>query len=833
MRRRKSSRPLLYRVLVALPLTLALSFGLSLWQTNGGLLRASFWRWPSGVSFSNPFAVTIASAAGTCDSAANPAAPPNSSYNDGNGHLYYNSCAGKFRAYQGVYPGSAWVDLGLWRSGGNFLYNTNPGQVFISTVGAAGYPSLPTSTNSARDVLVLNVDTSSANYIPSAVPSPGESGAVLLTNALGFGLWSTADSSWADLLAGTITASKVCLPNASSSSNCVTSWQQVTGTSTFWAYATANDSTSPIKNTNQVSGNPSGAITCSSGGDVVVSSKDNNAYIINIDQGNSATDTLTIYLGQTLEQTVSPLNTTSKTALLAVASSYVSFLDDGCNGYLPATALTLTTSGGDVEVTSNLAVDRSVHVYSRNNSSSGIWTDNNSGSNPTDLAGQGGCTGAGCGLRTYYVNPFDGGKQLLLGDGGMLLQYQGGRAWNVLVNYGGLPASGLPGAYNVVTLTDDNTIYTIDPTQTPGVGGLLPLYKYNNSGGWARVWPSSTPYAPTTSQSLMFSFPGSAIGTSVYYTYSATSLGVFRNNGFSPRGVGALLFNSLPTSVAPLQNSSFYMTSNSFNNTYFTSPGFRYFQLSSSGLTMTQQDYATFYGGSSGTTRDFNIAITPKVIAADYNQTSCSSCVVVVGSRASFTGATSTNILIGDGSGNATNWFVPSNFNFSDGSGPLNNDAVIFTSAWVGNGGQNIIVSGTDSRSGGTAVAIMALSFDGGNHWAVTKPTEPNTGILACQSSPCLPYVVSGGTYGGSYNFFTADYVNRIYYKGVDVPSGTLTVDGQFNALNTKWPVGGNKCVTPGQDGAIQTCSGSKTRCPNGYYMVGTTSAGQVECASL
>ncbi len=247
------TRRFIYNLLTALPVTLAVAFGLSLWQSGGAVLDhsplASLSRL-GGVDYlpfnlSGAFTVYPAYAQ-TCDPTGNPAAPVSNS-----GGLYYNSCAKTFRVYAD--PAKGWQDFGAgyWAvTSSNYLYNVTPSQVVLSTVGAPAVTgSYPTVGIAGRDALVLNVNTAAGNIGSLGGTIGGEAGAVILTNAPGFGLYSIAGTGgWADLIISALTASKICLPDASNPANCIASWSTITGGgSLYWALPSAG---APIINTN-------------------------------------------------------------------------------------------------------------------------------------------------------------------------------------------------------------------------------------------------------------------------------------------------------------------------------------------------------------------------------------------------------------------------------------------------------------------------------------------------------------------------------------------------------------------------------------------------------
>lgn len=145
-RKKYSNRNFFSKLLSALVLTGAVAFGLSLWQSGGALLSSGYKdsRFPIPDSRFFNFSGFITPAYAQACPLSDPTPPAS-----GNGAIYYNSCVGKFR----VYEGGSWNYLAganLWTSGtgheGLDIYNTatSEGDVYMGRGLIAG-----TITNAA------------------------------------------------------------------------------------------------------------------------------------------------------------------------------------------------------------------------------------------------------------------------------------------------------------------------------------------------------------------------------------------------------------------------------------------------------------------------------------------------------------------------------------------------------------------------------------------------------------------------------------------------------------------------------------------------------------
>lgn len=137
------SRRFFYNLLTALPVALAASFGLTLWQHAGNLPQFNL----AGGSFTLGGSLPAALAQ-TCT---DPAGPGLADYV---GQIYYNKCSSRFRVWQGANNGGAggWADLGTSASGsGSTLwaqYTTPTGTKDIYNV--VGEPATPGGPNTGN-----------------------------------------------------------------------------------------------------------------------------------------------------------------------------------------------------------------------------------------------------------------------------------------------------------------------------------------------------------------------------------------------------------------------------------------------------------------------------------------------------------------------------------------------------------------------------------------------------------------------------------------------------------------------------------------------------------
>lgn len=228
------SRRFIYNLLIALPLVLAVSFGLSLWQSGGTLL--AFHKLPDGFNISGLFTVLVAEA-------------QTSNCNDpvraqlGQGRIYYNPCYKGFRISRGDDNSGAWEDLGeLWKRfpspNDADIYNINSRAVYVARDTIFGLGGIIKGLTT-DPVIVLDAVNRSLIYgavdVDSEIDSVANTAASLLKLESFDSISATPYQNILSVridgkviignpLVGRLVTPEICLPNESLSENCIKSW---------------------------------------------------------------------------------------------------------------------------------------------------------------------------------------------------------------------------------------------------------------------------------------------------------------------------------------------------------------------------------------------------------------------------------------------------------------------------------------------------------------------------------------------------------------------------------------------------------------------------------
>jgi hypothetical protein len=466
-------------------------------------------------------------------------------------------------------------------------------------------------------------------------------------------------------------------------------------------------------------------------------------------------------------------------------------------------------TGGNVHVTRFLTVDAGVSIEGTNTTGLPWETDSYSYA-LSDL----GCTGTvaqqqqKCLLKNFHSTP-DGSMKIAMGDNGLTIKKTGSGSW-------------------------------------------LKVYPYQSSGalfGTVRsVWApnSTTAYMASTScERCIYRL----VGNNWTPTATVTSLSVTTNDvklwGWPKANGNVNCTGSEPCVIAMEKGTGgvpvmYRPSDNSWPGSSIANPGVG--QVDMAGNKDGELYFATYVFGSGkvikniayGKTQslsihfmnDLRIAMVPKAIAVDYyGGASCTTCVVIVGQHdganidATHPGA---NMLIGSNS----TWVTP---NLNIGGVNYGGSQFIFQSAWVGNSGGTIIVSGYDTTKTGNARNVVLL-YQGG---AWTKSSPDDVVGLPCTGATCPVYVVSG-TYctvaqdssctGSSVysDIYAEQRADRIFLKTSQSKAGELFVKNDVTVENNSWggSVGGSPGTNP-PTGLIQTFTASNSSCPAGEYMVG------------
>ncbi len=501
-------------------------------------------------------------------------------------------------------------------------------------------------------------------------------------------------------------------------------------------------------------------------------------------------------------------------------------------------------TGGNVNITNTLTVERAVVIEAKRTGSTGYWT-NDTASTTCDVGGNSNnpwtkdciCTIAACNETDLYLSKLSGtlpnanrpffvspgtvsNFKVVVGNGGFLASSTYSGSWQKLIAYSS------DKRFTSVWASNNGYIYGIDATKIRGLS-----YTTTSGSGWIEAGCSTSDYFNTSQNSKLWGFydveqlnrfvlnvsPDYSNNISIFCPTCSNfkkcqydSVGGPNLEDIVGNKQGYLYVLNRPLDHTKLQFIKSFKARVDANDDFkFDNKGDFYFSVGSS------------------TGLQYNIDV--RAIALDYENpitegvdglTSCANCMVLVGDRVNYyTGQPPTNILIGNGSNNSNSWWKVELIVKLPGGGETNynSDGVSLYDVQV-NQGRNIILAGIDNRAVPAHLKYFVLtSIDGGAHWSLSTP-DIN---FSCTSGVnCDPYWV--GIYGNT--FYAANSYNRIYFLGSSEPAGSLTVAGDIIAEHNTWggSVGGfGGHNSSASNGIIMNIGPESGVCPSGEYMVG------------
>ena len=653
------SRRFFYQLAAALPMALAISFGLSLWQTGGVLLSGSsdnsrFYFLDSRFFTASGF-IPVAQAAG-CNTAVNPADPTGA-----NGAIYYNSCAGLFRMFSGatdaVPAGGTWKDLNFvnyWAQGsGQDIYNVamGGGNVYVGKGLLAGATTVGTTSNNANKLLAGPPIQNVIYGLALSSSDPGTN-LLLLQSASG-----TSGASYTDRFAVRV----------------------------------------------------DGTVQVGVGGKLVLGSKanpdptgSNGALYYNTStnkfrcyQGGSWQDCIASGASSTYWNYKTPGDATSN---LVNQNSY-----NNQSGY-----------PGVVEVNDTLYVLNTLYVKNVPRAG-GPWTSDIQTASPppptpTDLGcqdGSGNAT-ANCALNELFITP-SGGVKVAMGLGGMLMVSTAPNQWVKLFS---VPAA--PHTFQSLWVKDSATIYAIDKEDVDGHG----LVRF--SGG---AWTDTCAVGCSNTNALTFAYSHvwSYAGQNMVYFTSSNKYIHYYDGGWGTITLSLGTLTDIPALISGDSTNRIFVASNFATVGVVvkhlaqvglvppaTSNANKISDISISAVAALDPTVlAVDYNGSCG------VHCVVLLGRYDTNQPGTKTSIMIGDGNTTWN--TYVPVAAGGNGLKAANDNAPQP-DYNDGNTAWN-------SAWVGKNGSQIILSGTRGTCpGASCVNIVLYSADAGITWVRSSP---------------------------------------------------------------------------------------------------------------